>query len=187
MRSQLLLLLPLACLGALAGSSVAAPEAPYLRAPALDEYARHDPQGTTILGSGRYLRPAGRSFPVARWPHGLALRPDGAQAFVASGGVGQTVSGWNRGEPQVTVVAAGERKRRNSGGAAVYTADGKTLYWSGGDDGAVLIVDVAQHQMVAEVSLNVGVAGRPYTDSLHPGHEAKRGRPLALLCRCDQL
>lgn len=165
MRSQHLLLLPIACLVALAGASVAAPEAPYLRAPALNEYARHDPQGTTILGSGRYLRPAGRSFPVARWPHGLALSPDGKQAFVGSGGVGQTVAGWAVGELQVTPIAAGERNRRDTGGAAVFAPDGKTLYWSGGDDGAVLIVDVAEHRMVAEASLNAPVGGRTYTDS----------------------
>ena len=44
---------------------------PYLHTPSVDTYARHDPQGLTILPTGRYLKPVGRHFPVARWPYGL--------------------------------------------------------------------------------------------------------------------
>src|SRR5207247_5260097 len=62
---------------------------PYLHAPSVTTYARHDPGGLTILPTGRYLQPVGRHTPLARWPHGLALSPDGAILFAASKGVGQ--------------------------------------------------------------------------------------------------
>src|SRR5437899_85764 len=61
---------------------------PYLHAPSVTTYARHDPAGVTILPEGRYLKPVGRHLPLARWPHGLALSPDGTTPFVASKGVG---------------------------------------------------------------------------------------------------
>src|SRR5437899_299934 len=104
---------------------------PYLHAPSVTTYARHDPAGTTILPTGRYLRPAGRHTPLARWPHGMALSPDGSTLFVASKGVGQFVTGWESSHPDVALCDPGEG--RTNGGAAVFSADGKTLYWSSGD------------------------------------------------------
>src|SRR5690349_15155697 len=64
---------------------------PYLHAPSVDTYARHDPAGLTILPTGRHLKPVGKHFPLAKWPHGLAMSPDGTTLFIASDGVGQFV------------------------------------------------------------------------------------------------
>jgi hypothetical protein len=57
---------------------------PYLHPPSVETYARHDPAGVTILSNGRYLTPAGRHFPIARSPYGMALSRDGSRLFVAS-------------------------------------------------------------------------------------------------------
>lgn len=145
---------------------------PYLHAPSVDTYAKHDPAGLTILPTGRYLKPVGTHTPVARWPHGLTLSPDGATAFVASGGVGQFVAGWQSANPVVTSVTmpepeAGGRRRRggSNSGAAAYTADGKTLYWSGGDNGEVYVVDVATQKVVQSISLDGEFKGKKYADS----------------------
>src|SRR5207247_10101590 len=90
------------CFDGLAVAAQAHAPRPYPHAPASYEYARHDPPGTTILPNGRFLRPVGRHLPVARWPHGLAVSPDGTALFVASDRIGQVVTGWDGQEPKVT-------------------------------------------------------------------------------------
>ena len=147
-------LLPLMTLGSLQARR------PYLHMPSVDTQARHDPAGTTILPEGRLLTPAGTAIPVARNPYGLALSPDGGQAFVASEGAGQWVDGW-REKPAVAAQAA----PGGNTGACAYSADGKRLYWGSGEKGGVRIVDVATRAVVAEVSLNVAVGGRAFEDS----------------------
>jgi hypothetical protein len=39
---------------------------PYLHAPSINTYARHDPSGVTVLPNGRFLKPAGHHFALAR-------------------------------------------------------------------------------------------------------------------------
>ncbi|MGC8668170.1 MAG: bifunctional YncE family protein/alkaline phosphatase family protein [Chthonomonadales bacterium] len=139
---------------------------PFLRAPALNQYAVHDPYGTTILPSGRFLRPAGRHLPVAQWPHGLALSQDGTLLFVASEGVGQIIRnpGTPREEMRTLVPRSLAGNPSNAGGAA-FSPDGRLLYWSGGENGAVYIYDTQTLQKIAEVPLNAQVAGRSFADS----------------------
>jgi YVTN family beta-propeller protein len=155
-----------ALLGALLVCGTAQAQQPYLHAPAINEYARHDPQGVTILGDGRLLHPAGRALPVGIWPHGLVLSPDGSMLFVASDGVGQFVTDWNAPEPTIASFYPGdEARRRSNAGGAAFSRDGKTLYWSSGDSGAIYYFNVADRKILAEVSLNTEVQGRKFQDS----------------------
>jgi YVTN family beta-propeller protein len=135
--------------------AAARPEAAYLHAPAVNEYARHDPRGVTILPNGRFLEPAGRHFPVARWPHGLLLAPDGSFAFVASEGVGQIITDWNGSTPRITALPAPtDGGRPENGGALALAPDGRTLYWSSGDTGAIYILDLQSQRMAGQIPLN---------------------------------
>src|SRR5436190_21641795 len=76
--------------------------APYLHPPSVETFAKHNPDGVTILSNGRYLKPAGKHFPLARWPYGLAMSRDGQHLFVASEGVGQLLSDWQSDAPRIT-------------------------------------------------------------------------------------
>lgn len=145
----------------------AAADVPYLHAPAVDEYARHDPAGTTILPNGRFLRPAGRHVPVARWPHGMVLSPDGKTVFVASDGLGQLIDAWDTDNPVVAPIhpVVGQSARRSNAGGAAFSPDGKTLYWSSGETGAVYVFDIASREKIGEISLNVPVGGKAFADS----------------------
>ncbi len=138
---------------------------PYLHAPSVTDYAMHNPEGRTILPTGRFIQPVGKHLPVARWPHGLVLSPDGKTAFVASAGVGQFITDWNGAEPTVTAFSPGQGKKRSNAGAAVFPPDGKTLYWSSGESGEINIVNVADHTVTGSIALNVEVGGRQYEDS----------------------
>jgi YVTN family beta-propeller protein len=158
---------------ALAAVAQSQPQRPYLHAPAVEEYARHDPTGTTILPNGRFLKPLGRHLPMARWPHGLAVSPDGSAVFVASDGVGQVVTGWEEEKPAIAALApgsgtpagAGNRQRRANAGGVAFSPDGKRLYWSSGESGAVYVFDLESKRKVGEISLNTEVDGRRYEDS----------------------
>jgi YVTN family beta-propeller protein len=148
--------------------TAAASDPPYLHAPSIDTYAKHDPNGLTILSSGRYLKPIGRHLPVAHDPYGLAMSRDGTTLFVASDGVGQIITDWRAAKPVVRVVnppVAGRKKRPVNGGGADFSPDGKTLYWSSGNTGAIYVFEVASPGKIIPITLNAEVGGRRYEDS----------------------
>ena len=158
---------------ALAGLAITACAAdqPYLHAPSTDTYAKHDPNGLTILSSGRYLKPLGRHIPVAREPYGLAMSHDGKTLFVASDGAGQIIADWRATKPVVTVVnppmaqRKGKKDRASNGGGSDFSPDGQKLYWSSGDSGAVYVFDVILPTNLVQISLNTEIGGRKYEDS----------------------
>lgn len=161
-------MLALAGLGLSAGDA----DAPFLHAPSVDTYARHDPGGLTILSNGRYLKPVGKHLAVSRFPYGLAMSRDGKTLFVASGGLGQIISDWREAKPVITVinppryeVRPGKKSRPTNSGGADFAPDGKTLYWSMGEMGAIYFFDVASREKIAEVSLNTEIGGRKFEDS----------------------
>ncbi|MEO6036597.1 MAG: YncE family protein, partial [Verrucomicrobiota bacterium] len=148
--------------------STFAQDKPYLHAPSIDTYAKHDPAGLTILSSGRYLKPVGRHLPVAGEPYGLAMSRDGKTLFVASEGVGQIMTGWENEKPAVTIVnppPGGRKKGGSSGGGADFSPDGKKLYWSSGETGAIYLFDVASPSNIVQISLNTDFGGRNFEDS----------------------
>ena len=152
-----------------AGAAPVVPPPPYLHPPSVETYARHDPSGTTILSNGRYLTPAGKHYPVSRWPYGLVQSRDGSALFVASDGVGQLVLNWQTGSPEFIRVVLpkpeGKKKGHTNSGGADFSPDGRLLYWSGGENGNVLIFDTSTRAILGEVSLNGMLEGRKYEDS----------------------
>jgi YVTN family beta-propeller protein len=54
--------------------------------PAVDQYAKIDPAGQTVLPNGRFVTPAGKTFRTAPHPYGLTLSPDGNIAVTANSG-----------------------------------------------------------------------------------------------------
>lgn len=145
---------------------------PYLHAPSIETYARHDPQGLTILSNGRHLKPAGKPLPVGRFPYGLAMSRDGSTLFVASDGLGQIITDWSAAKPVVVPMtpptfqrSPGRNEKPTNAGGADFSPDGRMLYWSSGETGAIYFFDLASREKAAEVSLNTEVGGRRYEDS----------------------
>ncbi len=149
------------CTKALAQAPTASP---YLHAPSVESYAKHDPEGTTILATGRLLKPVGTHLPVGHWPHNLVPSPDGKTAFIACDGDGEFIN-WTDPNPQPVKIVNGKRRRKSNAGGAAFSADGKTLYWSSGDSGEVYSVDVATHTVTGSLSLNVAANGTKFADS----------------------
>ncbi len=134
-----------------------------LSAPAGDNYAVHNPTGVTIIPNGRLLEPVGNHYPLARFPHGMAISRDGALLFIPSDGVGQLVTGWQSGSPKITELkppVAAKRMHLNAGGAD-FSPDGTLLYWSSGERGTIFVFDTTTGKLLADITLN----SKPFNDS----------------------
>lgn len=143
-------------------------ESVFLHAPSLTNYARHNPSGVTILSNGRFLAPVGTHIPVAYQPYGLSMSRDGARLFVASDGIGQIIENWQSPSAKVMVLKpapANTKKKHGTSGGADFSSDGATLYWSGGESGALLIYDVESRELKRDVNLNSQQGARHFEDS----------------------
>jgi YVTN family beta-propeller protein len=143
-------------------------DTPYLHAPSVTTYATFNPDGLTILPDGRFLRPVGAHFPVAKWPNGIVLSPDESTLFVSSAHVGQFITDWDSGNPVVTAIVPDPDNvtgDRAYGGASVFSPDGKLLYWSSGNSGAVYVVDVKSAKVLQTISLNCQTDGKTFDGS----------------------
>ncbi len=150
----------------------AAGQGPYLHAPSVETYAKHNPAGLTILSNGRHIQPAGRQVALAKFPYGLAMSRNGSVIFVASDGVGQLITDWAGEHPVVHEIyppkyqaTPGGKSKPTSTGGADFSPDGATLYWSNGELGGVSFIDVSSRKTMAEVSLNGDSGGRHFADS----------------------
>ena len=142
---------------------------PYLHTPSVEAYATHDPAGITILPNGRELRPEGKQFPLVHFPHGLAMSRDGKKLFVPSDGIGQILTEWQSGMPEIVELIPpkppGKKKGHPNAGGADFSPDGALLYWSSGDRGTIFIFDTATKRLLAEIPLNVEIGGKTFGDS----------------------
>ncbi len=137
----------------------------YLHAPSVNTYAKHNPDGLTIISSGRFIKPVGKHLPVAQWPHGMTLSPDGKTVFIASENQGQFVKDWDTETPIIVPLLAHPKRKNNTGGAA-FSKDGQTLYWSAGESGELYFLDVATGNVTDTVKLNTSLNGRKFEDSV---------------------
>lgn len=121
--------------------------------PAGERPAVRSPHSVSILPDGRLLAPAGRAVPVAAGPFGLCLTPDGRTLIVSSSGPGPAkltvIRSPDHSDPSIRSIDVPDAFM----GLAV-TSDGRTLFASGGDDGAVIRVDLATGTRTAVWRLN---------------------------------
>ena len=138
-----------------------------LTVPAENEFTKINIGGTTILPSGRFLTPAGNFIRVTNDPYGLAISPDGKKAVTLHNGVFSII-----GLETMDVVRVpdydGKIKSPLSNGSflgVAFAADSKTVYLSGGDNGAVITYDTEKLVRTDSISLNGFVDGKDYGDS----------------------
>lgn len=135
--------------------------------PAGNEFAKIDPSGTTVLPSGRFLTPAGDFIRITDDPFGLAVSPDGKKAVTLHDGV-FTVIDLQALKP--TRVPSYDNKiksplSRGSYLGVAFSPDSKTVYLSGGDNGAVIVYDIENFARLDSISLNGNINGTEYGDS----------------------
>lgn len=147
--------------------AVAQKKVEVLQVPAGNQFAKINPSGTTILPSGRFLTPAGDFMRITDDPFGLTISPDGKKAVTLHDGV-FTVIDLQSMVP--TRVPSYDNKiksplSRGSYLGVAFASDSKSVYLSGGDNGAVIIYDIENFTRLDSISLNGAVDGVEYGDS----------------------
>ncbi len=138
-----------------------------LTVPAGDLPARIDEGGRTILPSGRFLSPAGDMVRITHDPFGLAISPDGRKAVTLHDGV-FTIIDLKTLEALRVPSYDGRIKSPLSEGSylgVAFAGDSKTIFLSGGDNGAVIIYDTGTLTRIDSISLNGKVGNVEYDDS----------------------
>ncbi len=123
--------------------------------------------GTTILPSGRFLTPAGDLIRITGDPFGMAVSPDGRRTVTLHNGVISIID--NRSLEAIRVPSYDKKIRSPfSDGSCMgiaFSNDSKTVYLSGGDNGAILIYDIEKLARLDSISLNGFFGGTDFADS----------------------
>ena len=138
-----------------------------LSVPAGNKFTEIQPMGTTVLPSGRFLHPAGELIRITNDPFGMAISPDGKKSVTLHNGV---ISIINIRNLNVTRVPSYDKKIKSplSKGSflgVAFSKDSKTVYLSGGDNGAVIVYNTETLSRTDSISLNGTVNGTDYVDS----------------------
>jgi len=155
----------------------------YLTVPGNNEYTHIDTSGVSVLPSGRYLTPAGRTIQIAHDPFGMSVSPDGRTTVTLHNGVftvidnttlRSTMVGWIGDIPSKDRLDLAADSYRHSTPSPLpngsflgvaFGPDNHTVYLSGGDNGAVIIYDIASFKKLDSISLNGSLDGVDYEDS----------------------
>jgi len=138
-----------------------------LSVPAGDQFATINEAGTSILASGRFVTPSGQFIRITKRPFGLAVAPDGKKAVTLHNGVITIIDLKSMDAIRVPSYDKKIKSPLSHGSflGVAFSGDSKTVYLSGGDDGAVIIYDIRSLTRLDSISLNGIVDGKRYNDS----------------------
>ena len=138
-----------------------------LTVPAGNEFTQIHPEATTILPSGRFLTPAGHLIQITNDPFGMALSPDGRKSVTLHNGVFTIVDLQSMNAIRVPSYDKKIKSPLSKGSflGVAFASDSKTVYLSGGDNGAVIKYDIESLTRLDSISLNGKVNGIEYGDS----------------------
>lgn len=155
----------------------------YLSVPGKSEYTHIDKTGTTVLPSGRYITPAGKTIQIAHDPFGMAISPDGTKTVTLHNGVFTVIDnstlknimvGWIGdipGKDRMDFVGASYKNSipsplsNGSFLGIAFGHDNRTVFLSGGDNGSVIEYDIEKFKKLDSISLNGWIDGLAYGDS----------------------
>lgn len=164
MKSNLLTLLVL--LGA-GNFALAQKQVNILQVPGINRYSKIDTAGTSVLPSGRFITPAGETIRITHDPFGLSVSPDGKKAVTLHNGVITLIDIASMNGIRVPAYGKKIASPLPNGSflGVAFSPDSKTLYLSGGDNGAVIVYDAEKFIKTDSLSLNGNIGGKEYDDS----------------------
>ena len=138
-----------------------------LTVPAGNSFSKIDEKGISILPSGRFVTPAGQTIRITHDPFGMAISPDGRKAVALHNGVFTIIDLLSL---EHTRVPSYDKKiisplSNGSFLGVAFAPDSKTIFLSGGDNGAVIIYDIVALERLDSISLNGNVNGEDFDDS----------------------
>jgi DNA-binding beta-propeller fold protein YncE len=138
-----------------------------LTVPGINEYAHIDTAGASVLASGRLITPAGLTIRITHDPFGMAVSPDGSKIVTLHNGVFTIIDNNTLAATRIPSYDGKIHSPLLHGSflGVAFSADSKTVYLSGGDDGAVIVYDITTLQKTDSISLNGTVDSIDYQDS----------------------
>ncbi|MCW3105609.1 MAG: Phosphoesterase family protein [Segetibacter sp.] len=138
-----------------------------LTVPGKAEYTHIDKNGNTVLPSGRYVTPAGQTIQITHDPFGMAVSPDGSKTVTLHNGVFTIINNATLANTRVPSYDKSIPSPLSEGSflGVAFASDSKTIYLSGGDNGAVIIYDIEKLKRVDSISLNGKVDTTDFEDS----------------------
>jgi YVTN family beta-propeller protein len=140
----------------------------YYEVPGQNEFCKINCNGKSVLPSGRYVTPAGKTTPITKGAFGLAVSPNDSLVITLHNNVLHLIPTY---EPEVNIRIPSYDKKYPATfdgssflGVAI-SADGKTAYLSGGDQGDIVVFDIPTKSKKATVQLNGMSNGVEYFDS----------------------
>ncbi len=138
-----------------------------LSVPAGDKFAVINEKGTSILPSGRFLTPAGKFIRITNDPFGMAISPDGKKSVTLHNGVFTIVDLQSLGTIRVPSYDHKIKSPLTHGSylGVAFSNDSRTVYLSGGDNGAIIVYDIEKLTLLDTISLDGEVNGVKFVDS----------------------
>jgi len=138
-----------------------------LSVPAGNKFTEINHTGTTVLPSGRFLNPAGDLIQITNDPFGMAVSADGKKAVTLHNGVFSIIDIQTLNAVRVPSYDKKIKSPLSNGSflGIAFSKDSKTIYLSGGDNGAVIVYNIETLTRLDSISLNGTVEGKVYGDS----------------------
>jgi YVTN family beta-propeller protein len=138
-----------------------------LTVPAENAYSIINENGNSILPSGRYVTPAGKTIRITHDPFGMAISPDGKKAVTLHNGVFTIIDLAGMHVTRVPAYDSSIASPLSNGSflGVAFSPDSKKVFLSGGDNGAVIIYDITTFQPLDSISLNGKINGEDFGDS----------------------
>lgn len=138
-----------------------------LQVPGVNQYCKIDTAGTSVLPSGRFITPAGNTIRITHDPFGLSISPDGKKAVTLHNGVITLIDIATLNAIRVPAYGKKIQSPLPDGSflGVAFSPDSKTLYLSGGDNGAVIVYDAEKFIKTDSLSLNGKAGSKDYDDS----------------------
>ena len=153
-----------------------------LEVPGTLQFAQIDTQGISVLPSGRYVKPAGKTLRITSDPFGMAISPDGKWAVTLHNGTFTRIDLQTQTKkrfPKFGTPSKLSPYGKSSFLGVVFSSDSRHVYLSGGDAGTVLEVAIESGAVLRSFSLNGKIGKFSFDDSFTSD--------LALLASKNQL
>ncbi len=139
----------------------------FLSVPGYNKIADINPEGISVLPSGRYVSPAGTTIKITNDPFGLAISPNGKVSITLHDGVITVIDNANLKAvriPEYNNKSINPLKNGSFIGLAFDTIK-NIVYLSGGDAGSVIVFDYINFKVIDSISLNGSFNKVKYEDS----------------------
>lgn len=139
-----------------------------LEVPGLNEYASIDTNSYSVLPSGRYVKPAGKTLRINSDAFGLTISQDGKWAVSLHNAAFTRIDLKNQVAKRFPDFGTPDKLSpygKSTFLGVVFSADSKKIYLSGGDFGTIMEVDIENGKVLRTFSINGRDGKNDWTDS----------------------